>query len=322
MDRSHDGAVQQSKSGEAMRRSIPSLINQYKLYYLLIAPGVIYYLIFHYIPLYGVVIAFKDVSPFDGVKGILTSEWVGLKHFRNFTNSYYFWDVMRNTLLISIYRLIFGFPAPILLAILLNEAKNILFQRVVQTISYLPHFISMVIVAGLLTTFLTTDGGILNTLLQQMGLKQIFFLGDANYFRSVLVISGIWKEVGWGTIIYLAAIAGIDSHLYEAAKLDGAGRLRQIWHVTLPGIAFIITLLLLLSIGGLLDAGFEQIFLLYSPSVYKVADIIDTYVYRKGLVDLQYSYAAAVNLFKSLIAVVLLLGANYLAKKYKQEGIW
>ncbi|WP_238177845.1 ABC transporter permease [Paenibacillus contaminans] len=305
-----------------MRRSIPSLINQYKLYYLLIAPGVIYYLIFHYIPLYGVVIAFKDVSPFDGVKGILTSEWVGLKHFRNFTNSYYFWDVMRNTLLISIYRLIFGFPAPILLAILLNEAKNILFQRVVQTISYLPHFISMVIVAGLLTTFLTTDGGILNTLLQQMGLKQIFFLGDANYFRSVLVISGIWKEVGWGTIIYLAAIAGIDSHLYEAAKLDGAGRLRQIWHVTLPGIAFIITLLLLLSIGGLLDAGFEQIFLLYSPSVYKVADIIDTYVYRKGLVDLQYSYAAAVNLFKSLIAVVLLLGANYLAKKYKQEGIW
>jgi len=305
-----------------MRRSIPSLINRNKLYYFLIAPGIIYFLIFHYIPLYGVIIAFKDVSPFDGVKGILTSEWVGLKHFRNFTNSYYFWDIMRNTLLISLYRLIFGFPAPILLAILLNEAKNILFQRVVQTVSYLPHFISMVIVAGLLTTFLTTDGGIVNTLLQQMGLKQIFFLGDANYFRSVLVISGIWKEVGWGTIIYLAAIAGIDSHLYEAAKLDGAGRMRQIWHVTLPGISFIITLLLILSIGGLLDAGFEQIFLLYSPSVFKVADIIDTYVYRKGLVDLQYSYAAAVNLFKSLIAVILLLSANYLAKKYKQEGIW
>ncbi|RED52774.1 ABC transporter permease [Cohnella phaseoli] len=305
-----------------MRRSIPSLIHRYKLYYFLIAPGIIYYLIFHYIPLYGVVIAFKDVSPFDGVKEILTSEWVGLKHFRNFTNSYYFWDIMRNTLLISLYRLIFGFPAPILLAILLNEAKNILFQRVVQTVSYLPHFISMVIVAGLLTTFLTTDGGIVNTLLQQMGLKQIFFLGDANYFRSVLVISGIWKEVGWGTIIYLAAIAGIDAHLYEAAKLDGAGRMRQIWHVTLPGMSFIITLLLILSIGGLLDAGFEQIFLLYSPSVFKVADIIDTYVYRKGLVDLQYSYAAAVNLFKSLIAVILLLGANYLAKKYKQEGIW
>ncbi len=305
-----------------MRRSIPSLIHRYKLYYFLIAPGIIYYLIFHYIPLYGVVIAFKDVSPFDGVKEILTSEWVGLKHFRNFTNSYYFWDIMRNTLLISLYRLIFGFPAPILLAILLNEAKNILFQRIVQTVSYLPHFISMVIVAGLLTTFLTTDGGIVNTLLQQMGLKQIFFLGDANYFRSVLVISGIWKEVGWGTIIYLAAIAGIDAHLYEAAKLDGAGRMRQIWHVTLPGMSFIITLLLILSIGGLLDAGFEQIFLLYSPSVFKVADIIDTYVYRKGLVDLQYSYAAAVNLFKSLIAVILLLGANYLAKKYKQEGIW
>jgi len=305
-----------------MRRSIPSLIHRYKLYYFLIAPGIIYYLIFHYIPLYGVVIAFKDVSPFDGVKEILTSEWVGLKHFRNFTNSYYFWDIMRNTLLISLYRLIFGFPAPILLAILLNEAKNILFQRIVQTVSYLPHFISMVIVAGLLTTFLTTDGGIVNTLLQLMGLKQIFFLGDANYFRSVLVISGIWKEVGWGTIIYLAAIAGIDAHLYEAAKLDGAGRMRQIWHVTLPGMSFIITLLLILSIGGLLDAGFEQIFLLYSPSVFKVADIIDTYVYRKGLVDLQYSYAAAVNLFKSLIAVILLLGANYLAKKYKQEGIW
>lgn len=298
------------------------LIKKNKLYYLLLLPGVVYYLIFHYIPLYGIIVAFKDVTPFDGIEGIFNSEWVGLRHFKDFTNSYYFWNIMRNTVLISFYKLLFGFPAPIILALLLNEVRGKLFKKTVQTISYLPHFLSMVIVAGLVTILLTTDGGLVNILLGKLGLEPIFFLGDKQYFRSVLVVSSIWKEIGWGSIIYLAAIAGIDPQLYEAARADGAGRLRQIWHITLPGMTFIIVFMFIFSIGGLLNAGFEQIFLLYSPPVYEVADIIDTYVYRRGLMEMQYSFAAAVGLFKSVIALALILGTNYLAKKLKQEGIW
>lgn len=298
------------------------LLKKNRLYYALILPGIVYFLVFHYTPMYGLIIAFKDVAPFDGLSGIFSAEWVGLKHFRNFLDSYYFWDIMGNTLLISLYRLLFGFPAPIILALLLNEVGGLAFKRTVQTISYLPHFLSMVVVAGLVTTLLKTDGGFVNDILQYMGFHPISFLSSSDYFRPVLVISGIWKEVGWGMIIYLAAIAGIDTQQYEAARVDGAGRLRQMWHITLPGMRHIIVILFILSIGGIMDAGFEQIFLLYSPPVYDVADILDTYVYRKGLVDVQYSFAAAVGLFKSVIAVVLILSANYLAKKFDQEGIW
>lgn len=297
-------------------------IKKYRLHYYLLLPGVAFFLVFHYVPLYGIVIAFKDVTPFDGIQGIFSSEWVGLKHFRNFVDSYYFWNIMENTILISTYRLLFGFPAPIVLALLMNEIGSALFKRAVQTISYLPHFISMVVVAGLLTTLLTTDGGLVNALLQKLGLESIFFLGDQSYFRSVLVASGIWKEVGWGTIIYLAAITGIDPQLYEAARVDGAGRMRQMLHITLPGMMFIIVLMFIFAVGGLLNAGFEQIILLYSPPVYEVSDIIDTYVYRKGLEGNQYSFAAAVGLFKSVLSLTLLLGANLLAKKLGQQGIW
>jgi putative aldouronate transport system permease protein len=299
-----------------------SSIKKHKLYYFLIIPGVVYFLVFHYGPMYGVIIAFKDISPFDGLKGIFTAEWVGLKHFKNFINSYYFWDIIGNTLTISLYRLIFGFPAPIILALLINEVRHVAFKRTVQTISYLPHFISMVVLAGLVTTMLSTDGGFVNGLLQKLGHEPISFLTDTRYFRSVLVISAIWKEIGWNSIIYLAAIAGVDPQLYEAAKVDGAGRFRQIWHITLPGISHVIVILFILQVGHIMDAGFEQVFLLYSPPVYDVADIIDTYVYRKGLVEVQYSFAAAVGLFKSVIAVILVVGANYLAKKLDQEGIW
>ncbi|NOU65762.1 ABC transporter permease subunit [Paenibacillus sp. LMG 31461] len=293
-----------------------------KLYYALILPGLLYFLIFQYVPLYGIIIAFKDVAPFDGLRGIFTSEWVGLKHFRAFTGSYYFWEILGNTLLISFYRLLFGFPAPILLALLMNEVRIAAFKKIVQTISYLPHFISMVVMAGLITTVFALDGGIINVLLQKLGINPVYFLGDNNYFRSVLVTSGIWKDVGWGTIVYLAAIAGINSELYEAAVVDGAGKIKQIWHITIPGIMFIVVIMFIFAVGGLLNAGFEQIFLLYSPPVYKVADIIDTYVYRKGMVEMQYSFATAVALFKSFIAMILLLGTNYLAKKLDQEGIW
>lgn len=299
-----------------------SLLRKNKLYYSLIVPGIIYFLVFHYTPMFGLIIAFKDVAPFDGLREMLTADWVGLKHFQNFFNSYYFWDIIENTLLISLYRLLFGFPAPILLALLLNEVGNMAFKRSVQTISYLPHFLSMVVVAGLLTTLLTTDGGLANEIVKLFGYEPVSFLTDERYFRSVIVASGIWKEVGWGMIIYLAAIAGIDMQQYEAARIDGAGRMRQIWHITLPGMRHIIVILFILQIGGVMEAGFEQIFLLYSPPVYDVADIIDTYVYRKGLVEVQYSFGVAVGLFKSAIAVVLIIGTNWLAKKFGQEGIW
>ncbi|WP_235886216.1 ABC transporter permease [Paenibacillus cymbidii] len=299
-----------------------SRIKRQKLYYFLLVPGLLYFLIFHYGPMYGIIIAFKDIAPFDGLKGIFSAEWVGLKHFRNFTESYYFTNIMVNTLTISGYRLLFGFPAPIILALLINEVRVVAFKRTVQTISYLPHFISMVVLAGLVTTLLSTDGGFVNGVLQKLGFEPVLFLSDTRFFRSVLVGSGIWKEMGWSSIIYLAAIAGVDQQLYEAAKVDGAGKLKQIWHITLPGISPIVVIMFILAIGHVMDAGFEQIFLLYSPPVYGVADIIDTYVYRKGLVEVQYSFAAAVGLFKSVIAAVLVLGTNYLARKFGQEGIW
>ncbi|GGD50889.1 ABC transporter permease [Paenibacillus nasutitermitis] len=302
--------------------SIRVTLRKNKLYYALILPGLLYFIIFHYVPLYGIIIAFKDVAPFDGLRGIFSSEWVGLKHFRTFMGSYYFWDILGNTIIISFYRLLFGFPAPIILALLMNEVRVAAFKKFVQTISYLPHFISMVVMAGLITTVFALDGGILNGLLQKLGVDPVYFLGDTNYFRSVLVTTGIWKEVGWGTIIYLAAITGIDPQQYEAAVIDGASKIKQIWHITLPGMMFVIVIMFIFAVGGLLNAGFEQIFLLYSPPVYKVADIIDTYVYRKGMVEMQYSFATAVAIFKSAIAMVLLLGTNYLAKKLNQEGIW
>ena len=295
---------------------------KYKLYYLLILPGMLYYVIFHYIPMFGIVIAFKDISPFEGIRGIITGDWVGFKHFTKFFNSIYFWDIMKNTLAISFYKLLFGFPAPIILALLLNEVRNKHFKKIVQTISYLPHFISMVIVAGLLTNILSTNGGIVNEILKFFGKEPIFFLGDSRYFRSVLVASGVWQGVGWGSIVYLAAISGIDTQLYEACIVDGGNKWDQIWHVTLPGIRNVIVLMLIMAIGGLLNAGFEQILLLYSPAVYDVSDIIDTYVYREGLINANYSFATAIGLFKSVIAMILMMGSNYIAKLFDQEGIW
>ena len=297
-------------------------ISKYKLYYLLILPGVLYYLVFHYLPMFGVVIAFKDIAPFEGLKGIINGEWVGFKHFSNFFNSVYFWQILRNTVLISTYRIIFGFPAPILLALLLNEIRNRTFMRTVQTISYLPHFISIVVVVGLTTNLLSTQGGLINEVIKSLGGEPIFFLGDVKYFRGVIVGTDIWKRLGWESIIYIAAMTSIDIQLYEAAVIDGANKLRKIWHITLPSISNIIVIVFIFAVGDLLNAGFEKILLLYSPPVYEVSDIIDTYVYREGLIGMKYSYSSAVNFFKSFVAMFLLLGTNYIAKKFDQEGIW
>jgi putative aldouronate transport system permease protein len=270
----------------------------------------------------GIIIAFKDISPFSGLDGIINEPFIGFGWFTKFFNSFYFWQIMRNTVWISFLKLAWTFPAPIILALLLNEVRNNSFRRVIQTISYLPHFLSMVVVAGMVMSLLTTEGGLVNQIIVFLGGESRLFLGEPKSFRTILVATSLWQGVGWGSILYLAAITGIDMELYEAAIIDGAGRLAQTWYITLPGITHVIVILLIFSVGGLLNAGFEQILLLYSPPVYEVADIIDTYVYRSGIQGMQYSFATAVSLFKAFLAAGLLLGTNFIAKKAGHTGIW
>lgn len=298
-------------------------ILKYKFLYLLIAPGLLYFIIFHYIPMYGVVIAFQDFKPFGGLENmIFHPDWVGFKHFQEFFDSYYIGRLLSNTILISSYKLLFGFPAPIILALMLNEVVHTRFKRIVQTISYLPHFLSWVIISGMVMALLSQTSGPLNAIIVALGGKPIAFLGETDYFRSILVGSDIWASVGWGSILYLAALAGINPALYESAKMDGANRFQQMLYISLPGISNIISILLVLSVGGILNAGFEQVLLLYSPTVYSVGDIIDTYVYREGLMNTNFSYAAAIGMFKNAIGLVFLLTANYIVRRMGKEGIW
>nr|WP_258525479.1 ABC transporter permease subunit [Paenibacillus sp. YN15] len=282
-------------------------------------PGILYFIIYKYLPMAGIVIAFQDYGVFSGIRG---SEWVGLAHFKAMFTDSEFYEIFRNTLVISLYKLIWGFPGPIILAIMLNEIKNMFFKRSVQTLIYLPHFLSWVIIGGVLVNLLSPTTGMVNELLQWLGFKPIFFLADPNWFRSILVISDLWKEVGWGAIIYLAAIAGIDPQLYEAAIMDGAGKWKQITHITLPSLLSTIVIMLLLRLGSILDVGFEQIFVLYSPLVYDVADVIQTYVYRMGITQAEFSFTTAVGLFESVIGLILVVSANKAVKKIGQEGIW
>ncbi|QJC54210.1 sugar ABC transporter permease [Paenibacillus albicereus] len=287
--------------------------------YLLLLPGLLLVLVFKYMPMYGVIIAFQEYNIYKGITG---SEWVGFDQFTRLFNSPDFTEILGNTILISVYKLVASFTLPILLALLLNELRSKLFKRFAQSVVYLPHFISWVIFSGILITFLNPVDGLINLILQRFGAMPIDFLGDVRYFRSILVISDIYKEVGWGTIIYLAAIAGVSADLYEAARIDGAGKLRQTWHVTLPAIRPVILILVILSLANILEAGFQQIFLLYNPLVYDVADIIDTYVYRVGIQEANYSYATAAGLFKSAVAMTLILTVNTIVKKSGQEGLW
>ncbi|WP_136608612.1 ABC transporter permease [Paenibacillus dokdonensis] len=287
--------------------------------YIMLLPAAAYYVLFHYYPMYGALIAFKE---FSITKGILGSPWAGFKHFEYLFTLDKFWHVFWNTIIISLYRLVFGFPLPLIMAILLNEARKLLFKRTVQTIVYLPHFISWVIMGGLLMNLLSTDGGVVNNIVRSLGGEPIGFLTDDRYFRGTLVWSMIWKEFGWNTIIYMAALAGVNPQLYEAAYMDGANRARRIWHITLPSIRGTIIILLILRIGGLMEAGFEQIFVLYHEGVYNVADIIDTYVYRIGLTEGRFSLAAAVGLFKSAINFILLIAANRLSRMMGEQGIY
>lgn len=286
--------------------------------YLMILPVVAYYLIFHYLPMGGLVIAFKD---YRVARGILGSKWVGFKHFIDFFQSEYAWQITRNTLSISFLGLIFGFPAPILLAILLNEVKAARFKKAVQTITYMPHFISLVIICAMVREFCATRG-LFNAILNGLGLKSIDFLIQPKWFYPIYIISGIWQNIGWDSIIYLSALAAIDQELYEAAAVDGAGRLRRIWSITLPGIMPTITILLILRIGSIMSVGYEKIILLYNPSVYETADVISTYVYRRGLIDGKYSFASAVGLMNSIINFILLLVADRMSKHFGQSGLF
>lgn len=287
--------------------------------YLLLVPGLLCVLLFKYTPMYGIVIAFKDFNIFEGMAA---SPWVGWKHFEKLFTSQDFILVFKNTLIISFMKIGILFPLPIFVAILLNELKNVVFKRTVQTIVYLPHFLSWVIVSGLFIDILSTNGGLVNKALVGLGMEPIAFFMDNSVFRGVLVTSAGWKETGWSTIVYLAAFTSIDPQLYEAARMDGAGRIKQVWHITLPGIAPTIILMFILRLGSILEAGTEQILVMYNPTVYKTADVIGSYVYRMGLGNQDYSFTTAVGLFESVIAFILVVSGNAMSRKYLQRGIW
>lgn len=301
------------------RQNILSQYIKHKGLFLMFVPVLLYYIIFCYIPMGGIVIAFKD---FNLIKGIWGSEWVGFDNFRELFTTPSFYEILRNTLWISLLRLVFGFPAPILLAILLNEVSHARYKKAVQTISYLPHFLSWVILAGVFQRLLSPSSGAINAVLAKLNMNSVYFLGDSHWFVPTIIVTGIWQSVGWGTVIYMAAISGIDMQLYEAAMLDGAGRLKQILYITLPCLVPVITITLILNTGGILNAGFDQIMNLYNESVYDVGDIIDTYVYRRGLEGMQYSYSTAVNLFKNAIGLMFVLLSNKIAQKMGDHALW
>jgi putative aldouronate transport system permease protein len=287
------------------------------LYIIMILP-LLYYIVFHYVPLYGVVVAFKD---YNIVKGILKSPWVGLKYFQKFVSEPYFWKVVRNTFLMSLYNILWGFPVPIILAVLLNEVTRKRFKKVIQSITYLPHFISTVVVCGMLVNLLSTDG-LINQVIKGLGGTAKQFLMYPQYFRTIYVASSIWQSAGWTSIIYLAALTGIDQEVLDAATIDGANRIQRIWNVTIPAITPVISTMLIMNLGKMMNLGYEKVLLLYNGSTYETADIISTYVYRRGILGNSFSYATAVGLFQSVIGVVLLLIANAVSKKLSETSLW
>lgn len=291
---------------------------RHKNLYLMMVPVILYYLVFCYYPMYGAQIAFRDYSP---KLGSFDSPWVGFKHFKSFFDSVYFSRLIRNTLGINLLNLIFGFPAPIILALMLNEVRSGKFKKTVQTISYLPHFISTVVIGGLILQFTATDGFI-TKLMTLFGYPKQNLMFNPALFKPIYVISEIWQGIGWGSIIYIASISGISAELYEAAKIDGAGRWKQTLYVTIPGIMPTVITMLIMRIGSMMSLGFEKIFLIYNPSIYETADVISTFVYRKGLIDQSYSFSTAVGLFNSVINLILLAAANKVCKILTDHSLW
>ncbi|MEH7729322.1 sugar ABC transporter permease [Bacillus safensis] len=303
---------------EKRKRLLNQLLSQ-KFLYLMILPGLIYFIVFKYVPMWGLIIAFQDYQPFLGILG---SEWVGFKHFIRLFTEPTFFILLKNTLILFAMNVVIFFPIPILLALLLNEVRLALFKKFVQTMIYIPHFMSWVIVVSLSFVLLTVDGGLMNELIAFFGGEKINFLLSQEWFRPMYILQVIWREAGWSTIIYLAAITAVDPQLYEAAKMDGAGRLRQMWHITLPAIKSVIVVLLILKIGDTLELGFEHVYLLLNATNREVAEIFDTYVYTAGLKQGQFSYSTAVGLFKAAVGLILVMLANRLAKKFGEEGIY
>lgn len=287
--------------------------------YLLLIPGLLHLIVFKYLPMYGIVIAFQDFNMFDGILG---SQWVGLANFQKLIQSSEFFNVFRNTLLISVYKIVLLFPLPIIVALLINEIRHTAYKKTVQTIVYLPHFLSWVIIAGLFINILSPSSGLVNHLITALGGEPISFMMSREWFRSVLVFTAGWKETGWGAVIYIAAIAGINQDLYEAAALDGAGRFKQMWHVTLPSIIPTVVLMLILRLGSVLEAGTEQILMMYNPTVYDVGDVIGTYVYRMGLGKMEYSMTTAVGLFNSVVGFILVISGNAVSRRLTGSSIW
>lgn len=306
--------LRHSRRGGVLRQ-----IYKMRVYYYLLIPFLAFLILFKYVPMYGIVLAFKN---FKVRSGILGSPWAGLKYFQQLFGAYSFFEVLRNTLVISLEKLIFCFPVPIILAIFVNEIRNDRIKKTFQTFSYLPHFISWIIAASFVGDIFALNGPI-NTIIEAAGGKRIYFMADSRYFRSVIILSHIWKTCGWSSIVYIAAITGIDPELYEAAEMDGAKKLQSIWHITLPCIRSTILTLFILEVGKIMSAGFDQIYNLYSPAVYSVADILDTYTYRQGIVQNNYSYATAAGLFQNAIGFVLVIVSNLMVKKLSdEEGLW
>ena len=294
-------------------------IIQDKLLYVMLIPFILFYLIFQYKPMLGLVTAFQDYNVFLGIKD---SPWVGFENFQKFFTSPYFWRTLKNTVAISLYDLAFCFPAPIILALLFNEIRCRWFKSITQTATYIPYFISSVIIAGMATSFLSPSTGIINNIIAVLGGERRYFLTQPQYFRGIYTIMNIWKTVGFNSIIYLSALTAVDSSLYEAAMLDGASRWKQTIHITLPSILPTIVMMLIMKVGHLFNVGYETIILLYQPSTYETADVINTYVYRTGLVGAQYSLASAVGLFNGVVGMVLVFGANYVSKRVTEYSLW
>ncbi|WP_062050040.1 sugar ABC transporter permease [Bacillus sp. JCM 19034] len=303
-----------SRRSELMKR-----LKKNKWIYLMIAPGILYFFIYKYIPMYGLVIAFQDYKPFLGIMG---SEWVGFQHFERLFSSPDFWMIFRNTLVLFALQIFVYFPIPIILALMLNEVRNQFFKRSVQTLIYIPHFMSWVVIVSISFVMLTLDGGIINSIIEAMGFQKINFLMNPDTFRPMYILQVIWREAGWGTIIFLAAVAAVDPEQYEAARIDGANRFRQMWHITLPAIRSVIVVLLILKIGDVLELGFEHVYLLLNASNREVGEIFDTYVYTAGLRQGQFSYSTAVGFFKGIVGLILVIFANWLAKKAGEEGVY
>lgn len=292
---------------------------QNKWLYLLTVPGILYFAIFKYAPMYGLIIAFKDYVPFAGING---SQWVGLQNFRDFFSNPDFFRILWNTLMLAFLNIFFSFPAPIILALLLNELRSKVFQRTVQTFVYVPHFLSWTIVVSLWYILFNVDHGAVANFVDSLTGKEIDFLSDPAWFRPMIVLQSIWKEIGWGTIIYLAALSGVDQEQYEAAIMDGAGRFRRVWHITLPAIRSTIIIMLIMKVGSILTTGFDQIYLMTNQLNRTVADVFDTYVYMMGITNGAYSYSTAVGLFKSVVGIILVFGTNKLAKRFGESGLY